>query len=171
MPRMKTTLATTILVLAIAGTAHAGGQPGSIGVGAEFQISGLGGISANYDTGKFHVGGFFGFIDNEGPNNTTIDVGGRFFFHLASTAASDFSIGGGIGIESTHNPDGNPNTDTRLFLEPAFQIRAFIATNVALSFTAGISISVVDASGIDITGGSSLRSGNISGEAGIHYYF
>ena len=175
MPRMKTTLLTLLFVLAFAGTARAGGQPGSIGIGAEYQISGLGGISANYDAGRFHVGGFFGFIDHDGPDNTTVDIGGRFFFHVAQTAASDFSIGGTIGIRSVHVPEGNPNTDTELFIEPSFQIRAFVATNVALSFTAGISIGTVDADGVDITGGNAPRSGNISGNvsgsAGVHYYF
>jgi len=165
MPRMKKIMLAAILVFASVGTASAGGQPGSFGVGAEFQLSGIGGLSANYDAGKFHVGGFIGFFDPAGPNNTTVDIGGRFFFHIASTAMSDFSVGGGLGIQSTYdNQAGNPNRVTNLFLEPSFQIRAFLASNVALSFTAGIEIGTVDASEVNITG-------NISGEAGIHYYF
>jgi len=162
---MKKTLLAASIVFASAGTASAGGQPGSFGVGAEFQISGIGGLSANYDAGKFHVGGFIGFFDPAGPDNTTVDVGGRFFFHIASTAMSDFSIGGGLGIQSTYeNQGGNATRVTNLFLEPSFQIRAFLASNVALSFTGGIEIGTVDASEVNITG-------NITGEAGIHYYF
>jgi hypothetical protein len=176
---MKKIMLATILVLASVGTASAGGQPGSFGVGAEFQLSGLGGLSANYDAGKFHAGGFIGFSDPAGPNNTTVDVGGRFFFHVASTAMSDFSIGGGLGIESGYDNPGNPMSTrhTFLFLEPSFQIRAFIASNVALSFTGGIEIGTVDASEVRVIGGSATGNvnggalGNVTGEAGIHYYF
>src|SRR5215813_1351229 len=122
MPRMKQTLFAAIVVVASSGLAHAGGQPGSIGVGAEFELSDLGGVSVNYDAGKFHVGGFLGFDDPAGPDNDVIDIGARFFFHIASTAASDFSLGGGLGIESANGGGGR---NTNLFLEPAFQIRAF----------------------------------------------
>ena len=159
---MTKILLAAVFVLASAGTASAGGQPGSIGVGAEFQISGIGGLSANYDAGKFHVGGFLGFFDPAGGDNTTVDLGARFFFHVHSTAMPDFSLGGGLGIQSAHNGVGNRTTN--LFLEPSFQIRAFLASNVALSFTGGIEIGAVDASEVNITGA-------ISGEAGIHYYF
>lgn len=166
MPRMKKTLLAAIIVFASAGTASAGGQPGSVGVGAEFELSNLGGLSANYDAGKFHVGGFIGFFDPAGTNNTVVDIGGRFFFHVASTAMSDFSVGGGLGIESAYDQPGDPNSNrhTDLFLEPSFQIRAFIASNVALSFTGGISIGTIDASQVRITG-------DFNGNAGIHYYF
>lgn len=166
MPRMKKIVLAAFIVFASAGTASAGGQPGSFGVGAEFQLSGIGGLSANYDAGKFHVGGFLGFFDPAGTNNTTVDIGGRFFYHIASTAMSDFSVGGGLGIQSIYQNPGAANSPrlTNLFLEPSFQIRMFIVPNVALSFTGGIEIGTVDASEVNVTG-------NISGEAGIHYYF
>jgi hypothetical protein len=166
MPRMKKTLLAAIMVLGSAGTASAGGQAGSFGVGAEYELSGIGGLSVNYDTGKFHVGGFIGFDDPSGANNTTVDIGGRFFFHIASTAMSDFSVGGGLGIESAYDNPGNPmsNRHTDLFLEPSFQIRAFLASNVALSFTGGLSIGTIDASEVRITG-------DFTGSAGVHYYF
>jgi hypothetical protein len=167
MPRMKKNLliAATI-VFASAGTASAGGEAGSIGVGAEFQLSNIGGVSANYDAGAFHVGGFLGFSDPAGINNTTVDFGGRFFFHVASTATSDFSVGGGLGIQSVYDDPGDPGATrlTNLFLEPSFQIRAFITSNVALSFTGGISIGTIDASGVNITG-------DFNANAGVHYYF
>ncbi len=161
---MKQTLLAVVIVLASVGTARAGGQPNSIGVGAEFQLSGLGGLSVNYDAGKFHAGGFFGYHDPAGPNNSTVDVGGRFFFHLASTATSDFSLGGSLGIESANDAPGNPNRHTLVFIEPSFQIRAFITSNVALSFAGGIVIGAADASELDLTG-------DVQGTAGIHYYF
>jgi hypothetical protein len=179
MPRMKKFLLTAMIVFASAGTASAGGDSGSIGIGAEFQLSGLGGLSANFDAGAFHVGGFLGFDDPAGVNNTAVAFGGRFFFHVASTATSDFSVGGALGIQSVYDDPGDPDANrlTALFLEPSFQIRAFIASNVALSFSGGIVIGTVDAEGVTITGGSPIESingtafGNITGEAGVHYYF
>jgi hypothetical protein len=168
MPRMKQTLLAAVIVFASVGTARAGGQPNSIGVGAELQVSGVGGLSVNYDAGKFHAGGFFGYFDPQGPNNVTVDVGGRFFFHVASTATSDFSLGGSIGIESANDAPGNPNRHTDVFIEPAFQIRAFIVPNVALSFTGGLVIGAADVSELDLT---SNTSGRVTGMAGIHYYF
>jgi hypothetical protein len=175
MPRMKNTMLIAALVLASSGNAVAGGQPGSIGVGAELQLSGLGGVSMNYDTGKFHVGGFLGFDDPDGADDDRIDVGARFFYHVASTAMSDFGIGGGLGIESLNTPTGR---NTALFLEPSFQIRAFIASNVALSFNAGVVIGVMDADNVDfggqLVGGGISGAGmgiSVTGGAGIHYYF
>lgn len=160
---MKKIFFVAMIVLASAGTASAGGQPGSFGLGTEFQISGVGGLSVNYDAGQFHVGGFLGFLDPDGADNTTVDIGGRFFYHIASTAMSDFGVGGSLGIRS--EDDAAPDErNTLVFLEPSFQIRAFLASNVALSFSAGIEIGAVDASEVNITG-------LITGEAGVHYYF
>lgn len=163
MPRMKKTLLAAAIVFSSVGTASAGGVPGSIGVGAEFQLSGIGGLSANYDAGKFHAGGFIGYFDPAGAGNSTVDVGGRFFFHVASSAAADFSIGGGLGIQSLGNGPGNDRS-TNLFLEPSFQIRAFIVPNVALSFTGGLSIGAADADGL-------ILDSQIIGIGGVHYYF
>jgi hypothetical protein len=160
---MKQTLLVAAIVFSTVAVAHAGGLPGSIGVGTEIQLSGVGGLSANYDTGKFHVGGFIGIADPEGQENTRLDLGGRFFYHVASTAMSEFSVGGSIGIRSN---DAGPAVDRTLdvFIEPGFQIRAFIVSNVALSFTGGLSIGASDASGIALDG-------QVTGVAGIHYYF
>jgi hypothetical protein len=176
----KNILFAMLLVLGMSGVAHAGGQAGSIGVGAEYQLGGLGGpftfgggpaalggVSVNYDAGKFHVGGFLGYDDPQGANNTLFEIGARFFYHLHSTAMSDFGIGGGFGIASLPPMGGGmmpPPRTTDLFLEPGFQIRLFLASNVALSFTGGIVIATADASEVAITG-------QAEGIAGIHYYF
>ena len=171
-------------VLVLASTAYAGGQKGSIGVGAEYELSGVGGASVNYDAGMFHVGGFLSFQDPPGPNNTVYEIGGRFFYHMHTTAMSDFGIGGGLGLESVPNnpgPMGMSNgRQTFMFFEPSFQIRLFLASNVAMSFTGGLSIGVVDASGVLITG-QGATGGSVAfdpaagvgflGGAGIHYYF
>jgi hypothetical protein len=176
----KTSLVVAAVLMASAGVASAGGQAGSIGVGAEYQLSGLGGASVNYDAGQFHVGGFLGFLDPAGPDNTVFEIGARFYYHIHSTAMSDFGLGGNFGLASV--PVGgmmNNNRNTDVFLEPGFQIRVFLASNVALSFDGGIVIGVIDASNVAITGqgiGGSvvdLGGGNIAfnAGAGIHYYF
>lgn len=162
MPRMKQILFAAAVLASTAGVASAGGIAGSIGVGTEVQLSGVGGLSANYDAGRFHVGGFIGVDDPRGADNTRFDIGGRFFFHVASTAMSDFSLGGSLGIRQQ---SGAGDTDTTLlFIEPGFQIRAFIASNVALSFTGGFSIGAADADDLVIDG-------QVNGIAGVHYYF
>lgn len=175
---IKTSFLAVVMIAATATVASAGGQAGSIGVGAEYQLSGLGGASINFDGGKFHAGGFLGYYDPQGADNTVFVVGGRFYFHVHSTAMSDFSLGGGLGIASL--PAGgmaNNNRDTDVYLEPGFQIRVFLASNVALSFTGGVVIGLSDpAKGVAITGQAlggapAFDTVGFSGGAGIHYYF
>lgn len=171
---MKTSLFAAMLVLAAASSAQAGGQAGTIGLGAEYQLSGAGGASLNYDAGEFHVGGFLGFYDPDGGDNTTFALGARFFYHVHSTAMSDFGVGGGFGLVSAPAP--MDERASLVFIEPGIQTRLFLASNVALSFTAGIVIGVVDAGGVAITGqgtgGTEFGSGiGFSGGAGVHYYF
>ena len=152
--------------MATSGLAQAGGQEGTIGVGAEFQMNGLvGGPSLNYDAGAFHVGGSLGFGDNLGPmTEDFFQVGARFYYHVHSTAMADFGLGGSLGIDSV---DTGPDRISLIFVEPGLQIRAFIAANVALSFSAGIILGVSDADGVAITGqGTGFNAGG-----GVHYYF
>jgi hypothetical protein len=161
-------------LLCAASPAFAGGSEGSIGVGAESQIAfvdfgggfgfGLGGVSANYDMGQFHVGGFLGFEDGGEDDDTFVAIGGRFYYHIHSTAMSDFGVGGSVGMGFIG--DGNPDNENPqvMLLEPGVQVRAFIASNVALSFGAGITIGLLDADGVALTG-------QANGSAGFHYYF
>ncbi|MEO8704755.1 MAG: hypothetical protein ABI867_32160 [Kofleriaceae bacterium] len=169
---LKTITLAVALVLAASGSASAGGKEGSIGVGAEFGINGeAGGISMNYDAGKFHFGGFLALIDGGGDNDTDFTFGGRFYYHIHSTAMADFGIGGGFGFFSEDNVDDMINGGDRIqrfYLEPSFQIRVFPGVaNVALSFTAGISIGLVDADEfrLDAQGAAPVALG------GVHYYF
>ena len=176
----KTLLLAAVIALAGTGTASAGGTEGSIGVGAEFAINGgTGGLSMNYDAGKFHVGGFLGFADGGGNNDTDYTLGGRFFYHIGSTAMSDFGIGGTLGLLSIDDRMGGDRAQL-MFLEPSFQIRMFLASNVALSFSAGIVIGFVDADGIALgaqnvgfaaAGTTGALGGVVTGTAGVHYYF
>lgn len=153
------------LAVAAADPAAAGGKKGTIGAGAEYQLSGLGGVSVNYDAGTFHLGGFLGFDDGGGDDDTDMTIGGRFYYHVHSTAMSDFGVGGGLGIATIGDRDKRiDDNTTEAFIEPAAQIRAFIASNVALSITGGLSIGLADAEGVEITG-------HPMGAAGVHYYF
>lgn len=167
------TLLAAILVAGMAGTASAGGSPGSLGLGVESSLTGfdvggglaarITGMSLNYDAGDFHAGGMLGFFDGAGDDNSDFALGGRFFYHVASTANADFGLGGSVLIYSADRPDP-ADRDLFMFLEPGFQIRAFVVPNVALSFTGGIAIGVADAEGVSL-------SGQATGSAGVHYYF
>jgi outer membrane protease len=162
----KYTLLATSIVLAMAGTASAGGSKGSMGVGFESQINGLlDGISANYDMGEFHLGGFLAFSDGGEEDDTDISFGGRFYYHVHSTAMADFGIGGSFGVGLIGDRmAGVDNNATLVYIEPGFQIRAFVASNVALSFTGGLTLGVADADGVAVTG-------QLNAVAGVHYYF
>ena len=155
------------MVMAGAGVASAGGQEGSIGLGAEYQLSGFGGVSLNYDAGNFHAGGILGYDDDDGADNTDFGVGARFYYHLHSTAMSDFGVGANLGIISLYNRmDPDMDRTTNVYLEPGMTTRLFLASNVALSFTAGLILGIGDDKGIAITGGVQGNAG-----VGVHYYF
>ena len=167
---MKKTLLACLL--AAGSPAFAGGQEDSLGVGAEFLMNGItGGASINYDLGKMHFGGFLGYYD-DGDESSDYTFGGRFYYHLHSTAMSDFGIGGSLGFYSDEDMDDRASF---LFLEPSVQIRAFVAANVALSVQLGVVLALQDADGFAITGGvldtTDDTRGTVTGGAGIHYYF
>jgi hypothetical protein len=154
-----------VVVSGLVASARASSVEGDIGVGAEFQLSGLGGPSVSYDGGKYHVGGFFGFSDGGGDDDTDVSIGGRFFYHVHSTAMSDFGLGGSLGIGFIGDrSDEIDESQNGLYFEPGAQIRAFLCENIALSFTAGISVAAGDAEGTAITG-------QTTGAGGVHYYF
>jgi len=155
--------AMALAILGLAAPAMAGGSAGSIGVGGEFTLAGMGGASVNYDAGMFHVGGFFSYRDNPGPSDTETDVGGRFYYHIHSTAMSDFSVGGQLGMQLL-DFENNDDDATIVEIDLGGQIRAFVASNVALSFGLGIGIFAADGEGLLVTG-------DITGVAGVHYYF
>jgi hypothetical protein len=168
----KNIMLATILVLASAAPAGAGGKEGSIGVGAEFGLNAeTGGASMNYDAGKFHFGGFLGLFDGGGDNDTDYTLGARFYYHLHDTPQSDFGVGGSIGFASIDHRNIAPlERRSDLYFEPGIQFRAFISSNVALSFTAGISFGLVDADGAVITG-QTIGGAGLVATGGVHYYF
>jgi hypothetical protein len=171
MRKILSSLIPAALLVGAASPALAGGSEGSIGVGVEYNFAVVndlpfGGVSANYDMGQFHVGGALGFADGGGDaeDNTYYSIGGRFYYHLHSTAMSDFGVGGEVHIASAGDGDPDTDNDTYMIFEPGVQIRAFVASNVALSLSAGIAIGLMDAEGFAL-------SGQATGGAGVHYYF
>jgi hypothetical protein len=164
---IKTSLLTAALMMVASGAAHAGGQEGSVGVGAEVQLSGISGVSVNYDAGAFHVGGLLGYGDDVFMQADYFAVGARFFYHVHSTAMSDFGIGGNLGIASVRDLPDPDDRSSYVYLEPGIQIRLFLAANVALAFTGGVALGLNDADGVTITGqGTGFNFGG-----GVHYYF
>lgn len=151
--------------------AFAGGDDGALGVGAESDISGrVGGLSLTYNMESFHVGGLLGFSDAPDPSGLGADtssftIGGRGYYHVASTSASDFGVGGGLYLRHTkYELPGDDDSTDELILDLGFQIRAFITPNVALSFTGGLNVGAADADGVTLAG-------SLNGGAGVHYYF
>ena len=170
----KTLLCAAFLTAAAAGTASAGGTPGSVGVGYESSLGAIDlgqfgtyrfdGVSVNYDGGDFHAGGLVGIRDGGNDNDTDLTLGGRFYWHVGSTGSADFGVGGALTY-ATIDDRGDPNGGASiLYLEPGFQIRAFVVPNVALSVTGGLVIGAADAEGLGLTG-------QATGSAGVHYYF
>jgi hypothetical protein len=160
----KNIMLAMVFVLATTAPALAGGKEGTIGAGVEAGLNPFTtGASMNYDAGRFHFGGFLGFFDGGDEDDTDYTFGARFYYHVHETSLSDFGVGGMIGFYSQDQPM-DAERATLLFFEPGVQFRAFVANNVALSFTAGISFALVDADGAAI-------GGNLTGLAGIHYYF
>jgi hypothetical protein len=176
---MKTSLCAVLMLVGVAGLAEAGGSPGTLGVGAEFQLTSMGGPSLNYDGGDFHVGGFLGYNDFDGDDNTSWALGGRFYYHIHSTTDADFGVGGSLGISSIPEMGGGGDSISLIFLEPGAQIRLFLAANVAFSAATGVVIGLSDAEGYKALSGSTL--GSVGGSAfasvgfgagvGLHYYF
>lgn len=150
--------------LLVSSSAFAGGSKGSIGVGAEVQLSGLSGIGVDFDGGQFHVGGLFSAANPDGPDNGVVDIGGHFYFHVASTSMADFGLGGAIGIQMNRLGDPSDDNETNIFIDPGFQVRAFLNSNVSINLTGGFSIGVGDNKGFGLGAFP-------TGAAGFTYYF
>lgn len=148
-----------------AGAAEEGGSGGGFGVGVVAMITpgGPTGAEVVYDPGRFHVEGILGFASVEG-GETDIALGGRFWWHLATSTAADFSLGGGVGFVLVDQPD--PFEDqTNIHLEGGAQIRTFVVPNVALAGSLGLAI--VSGDEADFVG----ITGQLFGAIGVSYFF
>jgi hypothetical protein len=122
-------------------------------------IFGLAGPSVVYQTPSFHVDGILSFASN---GATVIGAGGRFFYELHSTQASDLSIGGGVGFL---NIDAGPGSDTHIHVEIGGKIRAFLAPSVAVNASVGFGFISTEAED------PLFLTGQLLGSIGITYFF
>lgn len=129
------------------------------GLGPAFTIPFLGGPAVTYQAPKFHIDGILAFFDNDAI--TVIGAGGRFFYELHSTQASDLSVGGGIGFL---NIDFGPDSTTEINFEAGAKIRAFLAPSVAFNASVGLGLLSGDADFIAFTG-------QLVGGIGLTYFF
>lgn len=124
-----------------------------IGVGVEAMLAGPAGPTFVYQAAQFHVSVLFSFdtgVDEAFlSGDDEISVGGRFFYEIHSGEISDFSLGGGFGIDDDDGGGGGDDDDIDIHLEGAAQIRAFIVPNVALHSTLGLAIEFDDDNGDD----------------------
>lgn len=149
----------------LAGATHGTG----VGVGVAAMLTGgpgtpfPGGLSVAYDGGPWHLDTIFGLEKTDGGGmygrRPSFILGGRFWFHLHKTANSDFSVGGGVAF--IH--DG-PARQQTISLEAGGQLRAFLVSNVALAFSAGLGIDTIDRSRVQV-------GGQFVSTAAVHYYF
>jgi hypothetical protein len=121
----------------------------------------LAGPAVTYQTQKFHIDGILSYGDNDAF--TTLGVGGRFYYELHSTQASDLSVGGGLGILNIDNGD---NSDSAVLIEAGGKIRAFLAPSVAVNASLGLGY-VSGAFDRDYI----LFGGQLVGAIGITYFF
>jgi hypothetical protein len=140
-----------------------GAGGGGFGVGAIAMLTGPFGAAIVYDPGKFHIEGILGFSAIEDVD-TIIALGGRFYYHLHTSTAADFSVGGGLGI-SIVDQEAADESDTAIHIEAGGQVRTFVVPNVALA--ASLGLAVVSADGSDFVG----LTGNLVGSLGVTYFF
>jgi hypothetical protein len=135
------------------------------GIGIESTLTGLAGPSFVYQADRFHIVGIVGYHDHGAASE--MDLAGRFWWSVSATAASDFAIGGGIGIQ---NVDLGPESETDIHLEAGAELRAFLAPNFALSAALGLAVQTGD----DPPGGDAdeyLLGGQLVGTLGLTYFF
>jgi hypothetical protein len=138
-----------------------------LGVGIAQMLNGPGGLSVAYDMGMWHLDGILFFEDRPAPIKADFGLAGRFFYHLASGSAADFSIGGGLGYRKNGGRElgGMTVGDSDVMsIEGGLLIRAFIAPNVAASVFGGLSVLTADGEGV-------MLNGQPLGQAGLHYFF
>lgn len=126
-----------------------------------FAIPPLAGPAVTYQTPQFHIDGILSYGDNDAL--TTLGLGGRFYYELHSTQASDLSVGGGLGFL---NIDFGDESDTAILFEAGGKIRAFLAPSVAFNASVGLGyISGLGEQDLILFGGQLL------GTIGITYFF
>ena len=137
--------------------------PIGIGLTETFAL-GVAGPAVTYQTPQFHIDGILNFGSQD--DTTTVGVGGRFFYELHSTQASDLSIGGGLGFFHINidNDPGDDYSETLIQFEVGAKIRAFLAPSVCLNGSVGMGLISGDFDHNEFTG-------QILGGVGATYFF
>lgn len=148
----------------VSATSGGGGAAAGFGVGAMAMLTGPFGGAVIYDPGQFHIEGIIGFESN---GVTTILLGGRFWYHMHTSTAADFSVGGGLGFASTELDDGFGMSEdvTTIHIEGGGQLRVFVVPNVALAATAGLAVVTGDDQDLVAV------TGQLFGDVGVSYFF
>jgi len=146
-----------------------GGAHGKFGVGGIAFMGGTSGLSLAYDTGPWHIDSVISYA---GVNDTDVfTIGGRFWYHVKSSANADLSLGGGGSLQHVA-PPGPANSNDFVYIEAGLQIRVFLASAVSLSLSSGLVVGAADADGLSL--GQRGVNGNPAGlvsDAALHYYF
>lgn len=163
------------LLLAPRAAAAQGSEASGIGVGVQAMLAAfdddlpdtfvaipsLAGPTVTYQTPKFHIDGILSYGNDDLV--TTLGLGGRFYYELHSTQASDLSVGGGVGFM---NIDTGDESDTAILFEAGGKIRAFLAPSVAVNASVGLGyISGLGEQDFILFGGQ------LVGTIGITYFF
>jgi hypothetical protein len=155
--------------------ADAGSTSGGagIGVGAAAFLSGVAGPEVVYDQPKFHIEGLLGFrSDKPGnqpnpPTQTTLQFGVRGWYHVSRGVNSDFSLGGGVGVQTF---SGTGVSQTATAIEPGIQARVFLTPNFTLHVVSGLSFTFGDNVNGGATRGIALAPQFLGG-FGFTYFF
>jgi hypothetical protein len=158
-------------------SAGGGAKAAGIGVGAETMLTGTtiygfgildapaSAASVVYDASRWRIHGLLA-MDSAGA--TDVFVGGKFFFNLHTGTASDFAVGGGLGIASLGGEGPGDDDRTDIFVEGAVMLRAFVVPNVAIGASAGVGFVIIDEeAGDDFF----FLGGQLLGSIGIWYFF
>jgi hypothetical protein len=162
---MRTTIILAVTLLTTPAFAQRGlgvGAEGTIGSGA---ITGGGGPTVVYDLENIFIEGGLAFVAGDLVDDA-VTLGAACYYKLATTEASDFSLGGGAALlfEETGGPFGG-DANLAFSIVLGAKIRAFLVTNVALQVGLGLNILIDDPDEVF------LFTSQLAGAAGLVYFF
>jgi len=158
-----------ILAVLLAGST-AVAQGNGLGVGAEATVGtgtiAGGGATVVYDLELMYIEGSLAFEAGDGPD--AVNLGAAFYYKLAATEASDFSVGGGAALLFVDPDGGGPfgggDADLGVALHLGAKIRAFLVANVAVQVGLGLSVLIDDQQYFTFNS-------RLAGSAGMVYFF
>lgn len=130
---------------AVVVSSPSGGGAG-LGFGAVGWLGGLAGAQVVYDQAMFHIEGTLSYLHTSpaaamAPSASNFQFGAGGWYHLFRGVNSDFSIGGGAGL----NYASAAGASTTWFdLEPGAEARVFLTPNFVLSGRVGFAITFGD---------------------------